>query len=420
MTKRRVLAALTVVGIVLAIWTPGCGQSSPTVSQDASPTLWQPGVVTPSVVSAEAVIVPYKEADLSFTVAGRLLEMLVTEGEAVSQGQELAELETQDLQLMVRSAEAGLASAKAQLERARAGARSEEIALSEADVAIAEGNVAVAEASLVSIRASLDKVLAGPSDRDIQIAEKQVELAKNQLWAAQAQRDAIGGQLNAGVPGVTPYDHEAAKGQVAVAETQVAVAQLQLEQLKAGARSEDIAAARAQVTQGSASVQTAKAQLQLAQAQLALAKAGARQEDIAVAEAAVTVADVSLDEAQLALANAVLRAPFDGIVGTILYDEGEWVTPQLPVIQLGDITKLRARTLDLSEADVNRLELGQEASVTVDALAGTVFKATVAQIAPVATERRGETVFAVTLDLEVGSEVGLRWGMSAWIEIEPQ
>lgn len=451
--KPRFLVLVVMVTLIIGLSLMGCSQEpSPGPQAGTQPTS-ELGQELADVVSAEAVVVPYKEADLSFKVAGRVLEIFVSEGEVVTAGQELARLETRDLEVAVRKAEAGLKSAQAQLAKAKAGARPEEIASAEAAVAItqagvkaaeqavevAQGNLASAQAMLNSAQANLNKLLAGPTERDIQIAEKQVELAKNQLWALQGQRDAIGGQVGNPMSGVSKAEYEAAKGQVAAAESQVDIAQLRLEELKAGARAEDVAMARAQVAQAQAGVQiakaqvaqaeaqveTAKAQAMQAQAQLDLVKAGSRAEDIAAAEAAVAQAEAALSEAKNALDDAVLKAPFDGIIGAVLVDEGELVTPQTgvspqgsAVIRLGDLTRLRVQTEDLSEVDVNQVRVDQEATVTVDALGGKKFKGKVARIAPVATDRRGDKVYTVTVDLDVGPESGLRWGMSAFVEIK--
>jgi HlyD family secretion protein len=417
MTKRRMLYSLIIVILAASSAISGCRQEASTGSQAPSPTPLPPGDVVPEVISAEAIVVPYREASLSFKLGGRVQQIPVSEGDTVTVGQELAKLDSRDLALAVRRAEAGLASAQAQLARTKAGALPEELALAEADVSIAEGNVASAEASLESAEASLQKAEAGPTVRDIQIAQKQVELAKNQLWGAQGQRDVLGAQVNASPPMASAVEYEAAKAQVAVWETQVTIAELQLAEVQAGAREEDLDAARAQVTQAESAVQIALAQLEQAKAQLALVKAGARTEDVAVAEAAVAEVQVSLEEAKNALDDAVLDAPFSGTVGTILLAEGEVAAPQAPAVVLGDLSTLRVRTLDLSEADVSYVRVGQEATVTIDALAGRQLTGTVARIAPVATERRGDTVYAVTLDLEVGPDSGLRWGMTAFVEI---
>jgi len=384
-----------------------CGQSpalgSPTSTpMPQRPQLKEKGVT--DVASAKAVVVPYKEAKLSFQAAGRVLKVLVSEGQVVTAGQELARLETRDLEQAVRRAEAGLKAAQAQLAKTKAGARPEEVALAEAAVAIAQGNLATAQATLSSAQASLNKLLAGPTERDLQIAEKQVELAKNELWGLQKQRDVSKGG--------------AIEGQVAAAESRVAIAQLALEQLEAGARVEDIAIARAHVAQAQAGVQTAEAQVRQAQAQLDLAKAGSRAEDIAVAEAAVAQAEAALAEAKNVLDDAVLKAPFAGTIGAILINEGERASPQVPVIHLGDLARLRVQTEDLSEVDVSKVSVDQEATITIDALGGKKFQGKVVRIAYIASDRRGGKMYTVTVDLEPGPETGLRWGMSAFVQMQ--
>ncbi len=400
---RHLIPVALIVVIVLGL--AGCSQFPSPGSPATTPTPSGPGKEggTADVVSAKAVVVPYKEAKLSFKAVGRVQKVLVSEGQAVTAGQELAKLETRDLDQTVRRAEAGLKSVQAQLAKAKAGARPEEITLAEAAVAIAQGNLAAAQATLNSAQASLNKLLAGPTGRDLQIAEKQVELAKNELWGLQKQRDVTWGVI---------------EGQVAAAQSRVEIAQLQLEQLQAGARAEDIAMARAQVAQAQAGVQTAEAQVRQAQAQLALVKAGSRAEDIAMAEAAVAQAEAALAEANNALEDAVLKAPFGSTIGAILVDEGELASPQMPVIRLGALTRLRVQTEDLSEVDINQVRVDQEATITVDALEGKKFQGKVARIASVASDRRGDKVYTVTVDLDAGPESGLRWGMSAFVEIK--
>ena len=92
--------------------------------------------------------------------------------------------------------------------------------------------------------------------------------------------------------------------------------------------------------------------------------------------------------------------------------------PADPVITLGDLSLLRAETEDLSEVDIGRIQVGQRAAVTVDALDGQVLPGTVSRIAPVATEWRGDTVYKISLDLDATSSASLRWGMTAFVEID--
>ena len=68
------------------------------------------------------------EADLGFQVPGRVEEVSPQEGDVVSGGQELARLDTAELQATRDAAAAQLAAAEARLEEMERGARPEEIA----------------------------------------------------------------------------------------------------------------------------------------------------------------------------------------------------------------------------------------------------------------------------------------------------
>lgn len=449
----------------------GAGATSeppaPEAAKTAAPAL-------ADVVAAEGVVVPHKEADLSFKVSGRVAEILVAEGEAVMRGQELARMETRDLEQAVLEAEARLKSVQAALAKARAGARPEEVAAAQAAVAIAQagvrvaeraagvaestlearkadvraaedaanviqGDLAAAQATQSSAQARLDKLLAGATDRDIQLAEKQVDLANGQVFRVEQRRDALG----------------LSTADIAAARTRVDIAKLELAQIKDPARPEDVAMARAEVAQARADIQTIRAQLaqaQLevaqagsvvgtaeaeleearagvekaesevgqAQAELELVEAGSREEDIVVAEAAVAQAEAVLAEAQNALDDAVLRAPFDGTVGAVYVDEGELVRSGVGAVRLGDLSRLQVETEDLSEVDVDQVRVGQAAVITADALGDLQFSGKVSQVAPVSSDNRGNTVYTVTIDLGVGQESGLLWGMSTFVEIQMQ
>ena len=392
------------------------------------------------IVSAEAVIVPYRQTNLSFKIAGQVLEIMTAEGERVAAGQELARLDTRDLHQAVNQAAAGLKSAQAQLARIKAGARPEEIAAAEALVAIAQagvkaaesavrvaqGNLAAVQAALPSAQAAYQRLLDGADADELAAARATVELARVQRDQAQQAYDQIKDLPNAGMMPQAlqlqqaTINYETAQAQYRLVERGAGQAELTAAQALVFQAQSAIEIAEAQVAQAQAQVESAKAQAAQAQAQLDLVKAGARAEDIAVAEAAVAQAEVALDRAANSLDDAVLKAPFAGTVGAILAEEGELAVPQMPLVRLGDLTRLRVQTEDLSEVDIDQVRVGQEATVTVDALGGQTFRSQVARIAPVATELRGDKVYTVVLDLDTGQEAGLRWGMSAFVEIQVQ
>jgi ABC exporter DevB family membrane fusion protein len=101
----------------------------------------------------------------------------------------------------------------------------------------------------------------------------------------------------------------------------------------------------------------------------ALIDQDAREEDRSMAEANLASAIAQLDAAKALLAKSYVRAPIDGTVLRKHHRAGESVsngsnTPD-PIFTIGDKRALRVR-MDVDEADVSKLTLGQSAYVTAD------------------------------------------------------
>ena len=371
--------------LVLMLWTsaacdmPSIGGASPTPTPsplDAAQT------TRTSVVSAEGEVVPVKQATLSFEVTGQMVELLVSEGDTVEAGQTVAHLTQTDWQQKVDEAEAALELAQAQLVQAQAATAT-------------AGDFAVAEAALATARARLAQVKAGPTEEDILMAKADMNAAAAAVQLAQAEYDKISWQGGIGAT------QQALNLQDATTKYEVAKAKYQ--KLIKGTTAEEIAVAEAQVGE--------------AQAQLVKLREGPRSEDIAVVEAQVQQAQIALQGARIALEKTVLVAPLAGTVGTVMVEEGETVMAGTPVLMIGDLTALQVETNDLSEVDVVEVAVGQEAEVSVDALSDLELHGRVSKIAPMAEEQHGDIVYTVTIDLEEGLEAGLRWGMTAYVDI---
>ncbi len=82
---------------------------------------------------------------------------------------------------------------------------------------------------------------------------------------------------------------------------------------------------------------------------------------------------------------------------------------------MGDLGALRVETTDLNEIDVARVEVGDEATVTFDALPDLTLNGTVVAIAPRAEAGTGVN-YTVTVELEE-IPAALRWGMTAFVDI---
>jgi RND family efflux transporter MFP subunit len=98
----------------------------------------------------------------------------------------------------------------------------------------------------------------------------------------------------------------------------------------------------------------------------------------------------------------VLRAPTDGVVLAKLKEVGEMAVPggfagSGELIRMANLTELRAE-VDVSEADLARVRLGQKAQVVPDAYADKRYEAVVVKLYPQVNRQKG------TLKVEVSIE----------------
>lgn len=390
--RRWIVSALIVAVLALAGFV---GYQRYLAPLPPTPTPTSTLAPRPGSVSAEASVVPRRHAALAFRNGGKVAEVLVRPGDTVEAGQPLMRLESDDLKATVTQAEAGLETAQARLAQAEAGARTEEIAA-------ARANVEAAQAVLAQAQAALDKLRAGARPEQIAGAQAQLEAAQAQLQYAEAVHDAT-------MQGFGPKEWQA-RQQREAARAGVEEAQANLDLLKAGPTREEL-------RQAQASTQAAAAQVKASQAQLDLLLAGPRAEDLAVLRAGVAQAQAALDQARAVLAQAELTAPFAGTVADVTPEVGEVIAPGAPVVTLADLSGWQVETKDLSEVDVVKVKPGQPVSVTLDAFPGRVFSGRVARVAQVSSERRGDIVYKVTVDLD-DPGVELRWDMTAFVDIQ--
>ncbi len=129
---------------------------------------------TPAAVIAEGRLLPSRSLELSFTTSGKVVEILVKDGDLVTEGQELARLE--------KSPEAVLAIARAKQELLAAQQALADLEEQDDpdvdDVALANAQLETAEASLESARAfenaAVLKANMGGTivDLDLQVGQK--------------------------------------------------------------------------------------------------------------------------------------------------------------------------------------------------------------------------------------------------------
>ncbi len=233
-------------------------------------------------------------------------------------------------------------------------------------------------------------------------------------------------------------DHETLDIQLRQAEAGTDLAEAQLALLRKGARAEDIRQGEEALRQAGANLKVAaddagrmrelaargsvtpkqrddaEARLVVAQAQEASAREAlsrlrrlARPEEIRAAEARLAQAAAAVDLLGKAIADSTIVSPVAGIVTRRAVEAGELVSPATTVLTVSELDRVHVM-LFVTEKELGRVRLGQEADVAIDAAPGRVFKGRVTYISPEAEftpkniqtkEDRVKLVFGVKVEI---------------------
>ncbi len=221
---------------------------------------------------------------------------------------------------------------------------------------------------------------------------------------------------------------------VQAAEQQVVQAQVGLDRVHQQPNEHDVAQAQAgvdlanasrqrlfpdptgaQQAQAQAGVSQAQAGVDLAQANLERLYPDPNESQEIMAEAGILEAESALEMAKLNREYAELRAPFDGVVSEVDIDPGD---PAMGArnfaVQVVNMDELHI-DVDISDVDISKVQLGQSAAISADALPGKQFEGNVSYIAPMATVQGNIRTYVVRIQID--DTKGLRPGMSVRVEI---
>ncbi len=179
-------------------------------------------------------------------------------------------------------------------------------------------------------------------------------------------------------------------------------AKLALEKLKKGPEPREIASAQERV--------------QEAQASLNKLKRGADALDISSAQntinqrrASVVDAQNKVRDAQDALANYTIRAPFEGIIAKVGAKEKDQASASTVLATL--LTQAKIAQISLNEVDVSKIKLGQKATLTFDALPDLTIAGSVTEIDAIGTVTQGVVNYSVKV-LFITQDDRIKPGMS--------
>lgn len=219
------------------------------------------------------------------------------------------------------------------------------------------------DAQVASAEANLAKVKAGPASDDVLIAKVAVDRAKAAVDQAQAAYDRIGGSSNPGI----------------------------------SASSQGLA------------LQQATFSYQEALARFNLAVNHPTQQEL-------TAAQATLEAAKIAAANARLIAPFDGTVVWIGVRVGESAAVGTGALAVADLSRMQL-VLNVDEVSVGSIQVGQPATITLDALPGKQVRGRVSSVALFGISSGSLVTIPVTIDLE-STTLLIYPGLSGTAEIQ--
>ncbi|MDN5344617.1 MAG: HlyD family secretion protein, partial [Clostridia bacterium] len=249
-----------------------------------------------------------RTAMAAFKIPGRIETLLVDEGARVEQGQDLARLDSSELNAKLVQAEGAYAAAQGQVNQASYNVtyHSQQV---EAKIKQAEAGVAAAEVGVKDAQAQVDAAEVGVKD------------AKDQLDNAKDLYDRL-----------------------RILQDQGAIDDRKLEETKNGYERAQNAYNAAQISYERAQNAYNAAQKKLQEAQALLDQAISARTGVVVAqaqqEAAVgqsKQASGAVQEANVYLANAVLKSPMAGFITQKLLEQGEMVNAGTPVFEITDL-----------------------------------------------------------------------------------
>ncbi len=376
--------ALAVVGAAAFFWFNGRTQAADGTTYQTETV--RRGTLTASV-GATGTVRAGQSALLTWQTGGRVESVKVVIGQAVSQDEILASLAQTSLSQGIILAEADLVNAQKNLD---------DLLDSTLAQAQAEQNLANALQALEDAQKNVNKISYDRASNDlIEKTEAELDLAKLQvsraedaykmmqnrpdgdslkaqallnLSNARLNRDNLIAKLNWYKGSYSELDTQKYRAALAVAEAQVSDARREIERLKDGPNPDDIAAAKARVA----------------------------------------AAQATLDQAKI-------LAPFNGVVTAVEPQPGDIVTAGKTAFRVDDLSHLLV-DVQISEVDINSVEVGQPVTLAFDAVQGKSYNGEIAKASGVGDSASGAVNFTVTVELTDADEQ-VKPGMTAAVTI---
>jgi len=382
MKHLHIVILIILTGVLLS----ACGGAA----EPAAESTPIPVVVADNQIVAEGRLEPIHYVDIAFNANGTVSEVLVSEGEQVTEGQVIARLENSEArQADVANAEEAFLQAQQVFDSAEALAFGK----------LADANEAVRKAQLEVDYFDVPSDLWKMGTREaLQYTAANLEEARINFEPYRYLETQLEKQLEKENPNKDQVYRSTAKLYKkrlddAWAEYNRAIKWATLE----------------------ANLDNAQAELAQAQREYDMLASESDSGEKALAEAQFEAARANLAAARASLADVELLAPFDGTVAGLKVKGGESVSPGQVVVSVADFSGWVVKTTDLTELDVVSISEGQPVAITLDAIPDADIQGMVQTIGQNFTEKQGDVVYEVTVEL-TETLPNMRWGMTAVVK----
>jgi HlyD family secretion protein len=404
-------------------------------------------------VIATGTVEPAQNPDLAFQSGGRVARIMVAVGDHVEKGQLLASLDTASLVAQRAQAAATLAAQEATLDKMRSGPRAVDVSAKQTAVAQAKLTLdnayqtalnSISDAygkSYAAVHSSTDTLFNNPNSFSPKLIFTTTD--SSNVTAVESARSVVGNSFGTWQRSVMMLSSDTAATDI---DTALSDSLTNLITLRAYANATIVALGSAVPTSAFSqtnvasylttvgalrdtistlitTLQSTKQALaadtlavQSAQNALDQVLAGSTPQDIAAQEAMVDAARASVANYNAQISNMQVAAPFAGAVASIHIKLGDIVPPNTVGISLNPNGALQV-TAYVSEGDVARITIGQNADVTLDAYGtGRHFAAVISSIDRSPTMRQNIPAYKITLQFTT-NDPAISSGMTANITL---
>lgn len=361
-----VVAAVALLGIIVVVSLLARGKDDPEVTVvkiDARPELR-------SVVTASGEIRPIQFINLTSEVAGRIEELYVNPGDAVTKGQPLVRLDPTQLQSSQEAQAAGVQVAISDVQNARTSVSSAENNVTQAQqgLAAAEANLSAARQQVVTAQTNVDR-----EQVNVNTAQRELKRSTELVESGVASRS----------------DFDAARDRLEQAQVSLRTARAQLEQQKIG-----IEESKARINQARVTVRDAQIGVQRAR------------QSVTTSEARVVQQQALLRGDASQRSKATQLSPLTGVVADIPARVGQYALANFsstPLMTIADMSTINVE-VNVDETEVDEVQAGQIVKVKVDALGDKEVEGVVKLKNPLATTKSGQGGLGTNINVQEAKE----------------